>query len=288
MRLAEGSVLGPVLFLAVRFLTAGVVWTLMFPAARRGWSKVGLVRAMIIGVLLGCGLTLQHIGLDRTTAAVSAFLTSLSIVFVPLLSTFALGRPPRPQVWVGVAMATAGVWCMTGATPDGFGLGELLGLLCAMTFSVHLLTVNALVVRDDPFRMTGGPFFVTGLVTLAVVPFVAGGDEFLAATVQTLVRLASVRDIWLPFVLLVSLPTVAAYGLLTFYQPKLDATRAALIYLFEPIFASVYEFLTTGTRLPPMALVGAGLILLANAVVELLGRRRPGVAEADLAPREQV
>ena len=81
-------------------------------------------RSIVLGAMLSCGMIVQHLGLDRTSEAVSAFLTSLTILFVPLILTLALRKPPAPVMWLGVVIATAGVWLMTGAAPSGFGVGE--------------------------------------------------------------------------------------------------------------------------------------------------------------------
>jgi drug/metabolite transporter (DMT)-like permease len=71
-------------------------------------------------------------------------------------------------------------------------------------------------------------------------------------------------------VLMVILVTVGAFGLQTHFQPRIDPTRAALLYLMEPIFASVYAWLVTGRGLSPLVAAGAGLILFANLLVELI------------------
>jgi hypothetical protein len=72
-------------------------------------------------------------------------------------------------------------------------------------------------------------------------------------------------------VLLVVIATMTAFGLMFYFQPKLDPTRAALVYLGEPIFAALYAYVAVGRALSAVALVGAGLILAANVLVELMG-----------------
>jgi drug/metabolite transporter (DMT)-like permease len=283
--LPNGSALGPLLLLAPRFVLAGLLWTGVFPRARSGWSRASVRRAVAMGTLLGAGMMVQHIGLESSGASIIAFLTSLGIVFVPIVSTFLFRKPPRPIAWLAVAVAAAGVWLMTGATPRGFGVGELLGVLCAVLFTFHLFTVNALVPRDDPFRMTGGQFFLVAAISGLAMLFIADGRALLAAP-RDLLDVLTIRNVWLNGLLLVIFPTIS-FGLLTFYQPRLDPTRATLIYLFEPIAASIYAYLAAGERLIPVALLGAALILAANAIVELPGRRESG-REPDLAPREQV
>jgi drug/metabolite transporter (DMT)-like permease len=219
----------------------------------------------------------QHLGLDLTSEAVSAFLTSLTILFVPLILTLGLRKPPAPVMWLGVALATLGVWLMTGAAPSGFGVGEALGLACALAFSLYLLAVNAVAKAEDAWRMTAGQFLVVGAACFAACALVEGRQALWPAAAVRLVT--SDRDVWLNVVLLTLFPTVGAFSLLNHYQPKLDPTRAALMYLMEPVVAGVYAWVAAGRALDAMILVGAGLILAANVIVEVLSAR-PRVAKS--------
>src|SRR5262245_50678220 len=76
---APGAALGPMLLIAWRFAIAGVLWLIIFPQARRGWSLRSAGRSTFLGMLFTAAMMAQQLGLDRTSEAVSAFLTSLSI-----------------------------------------------------------------------------------------------------------------------------------------------------------------------------------------------------------------
>ena len=268
--LGVGAAIGPTLLLGVRFLCAALLMLALVPRARRGWSMVSIGRAVVLGVLLGVGMIFQHLGLDRSSEAVTAFLTSLTILFVPILMTF-IGRPPAPIFWAAVVIATAGIWLMTGATRAGFGLGELLGLACAIVFSVYLIAVNALVSRDDGWRMTAGQLCVAAVITLALCLFVERGRDALAPA--ALAHVFADRAVWLNLALLVIFPTLFSYTVMNLYQPRIDPTRAALIYLMEPLFAAAYAWAARGAGLGWQALTGAALILVANFMVEFLSAR---------------
>ncbi|MBY0232080.1 MAG: DMT family transporter [Gemmataceae bacterium] len=61
------------------------------------------------------------------------------------------------------------------------------------------------------------------------------------------------------------------------YQPKVPASRAALIYLLEPIFSALFS-MAWGHDEPSWLLLWGGILVLAgNLVVEL--RPRPKEAE---------
>jgi drug/metabolite transporter (DMT)-like permease len=276
---AEHGAVGPVWILAMRFGVAGVLWLIVFRESRRAWTWDLVRRSAILGGWLSVGMIVQHIGLDRTSEAVSAFLTSLTILFVPLMMTLVLRRPPPPAVWVGVVVAGVGVWVMTGASPSGFGMGELLGLACAVAYSVDIIAVGMLATPQNAVRITAGQFLVVAAITTLVCLILPGGRESL--TPHRVIEFMSSRQIGLNVLLLAVLVTMGAFGLQFQFQPRLDPTRAALLYLMEPIFASLYAYLARGSRMSGLAIAGAGLILAANLLVELWQSRGTREAKAD-------
>jgi drug/metabolite transporter (DMT)-like permease len=279
MGLAPGSPLGPIWVLAMRFLAGGILWLILFPAARRGWTLQDAIRSIVLGLVLSAGMVIQHLGLDRTSEAVSAFLTSLTILFVPLMMTFILRRPPRAAVWIGVILATAGVWLMTGAAPSGFGLGELLGLGCAVTYSIDIIILNYLITPDRASRLSAGQFLVVGLSNVVICLLLPAGPSSLAHVPSLL----AIKSVGLNVLLLTIFPTIAAFGLQFRYQPRIDPSRAALVYLMEPIFASLFALLVTGRGLAAIAIAGAALIVIANGLVEAMsGKASSSGKENDL------
>jgi drug/metabolite transporter (DMT)-like permease len=270
--LPNGSAFGPIFVLGWRFTVAALFVLAAMRPARNGWTWRAAVTVALVGLLLALALVLQHLGLDLTPEAVSAFLTSLTILFVPLILTVALRKPPPAVMWVGVVLATAGVWLlMTGGARVGFGLGEAMGLACAVAFSLYILAVNAAARSVDAWQLTAGQFLVVGVACFAICAFIPGREAMRPAAALALVT--SGREIWLNILLLTLFPTVGAFTLLNLYQPKLDPTRAALIYLVEPVIASAYAWVVVGRTLPAVKIAGAGLILVTNVLVELLSAR---------------
>ncbi|HEY7089876.1 MAG TPA: DMT family transporter [Tepidisphaeraceae bacterium] len=262
----QNAMAGPAMLMAARFMLAGALWMIAFPQARRGWTRVGLMRGALLGLLVGTGLILQVLGLDRTTEAVSAFLTSLTILWVPAIMTLWMRKPPTPIFWAGVVLAGCGIWLMTGAMPAGFGRGEVLGLACSIAFSFHIIALNAIVPRENAWRMTGMQLLVAGALA-AVFAIAVGGWG--SRTVEAFAD----GSVSVNLVLLILFPTFISFGIMSYFQPAVDASRATLIYLMEPIFAAAYAWMSIGRRLGPVELFGAALILAANVLVEVLAAR---------------
>ena len=182
--MASGALLGPILLLAWRFTAAGIFWLMLIPGARRHWSWAAVGRSVGLGGLLWAGQTVQMLGLDRTSEAVSAFLTSLTVIFVPLLMVVIVRRPPRAALWLPVGLAALGIWLMTGAAPTGFGVGEVLGLACAVIFSAHMIALGEVARWDSPWQIAAGQFLSVGIGSAVTCLFVSRGPVPLTLSMQ--------------------------------------------------------------------------------------------------------
>jgi drug/metabolite transporter (DMT)-like permease len=235
----------PVPFLAVRF---GFGLLVLLPlAARRGRPAPGLVRAGVTaGLALTAGYVLQTVGLQYTTTSVSAFVTYLLVVFVPLLAAVVLRTPPPLVSLVGVGLAVAGLVLLTTGGGVGLGRGELLTLGCAVAFAIHILVLADVAPRFDVVQLNVVQFAVVA-GSLAVPGLVAGGYDFgpgpLLAALYTGVVV-----------------TALAFGLQVWGQRRVSPTRTALLLLIEPVAAAVLGYLT-GERLGLAGAAGALLIL---------------------------
>lgn len=262
-----GATLGPLWGLAVRFGIAALLWIAIVPAARTGWT-IGAVRHGVwLGLLMSAAIIVQHLGLEHSGAAITAFLTSLTVVFVPLLSWAVTRRRPSNVIWMGVVLATVGVWLMTGATAEGFGIGELLGLICSICWAVYIFVIAHSGLREHPARMVAAQFIVAAVLS--------GGLSLMLAGERLPAMVAATIDprVWQNVLLLALFATVAAFGILTYQQPKIDAVRASLIYLAEPIFAAAFAWAWAGHGMTATQIGGAVLILVANVAVEVIAGR---------------
>jgi drug/metabolite transporter (DMT)-like permease len=282
--LDDTAVLGPLVFTGWRFVLAAIAWIVIFPRSLTGWTAVGIRRGLLLGILFWIALVFQVAGLARTSEAVCAFFTSLSVVFVPLLLALALRKPPPGRMWIPVVTAAVGIWLMTGAAPTGFGRGEILSLACAFLFSVHLIAIGEIVPREHASRMTLAQFAIAGALSLVTAGFASGSGEAWNPRValglfqgsDRVLSAAAVLDGSIPLLNLVVvtvLCTIVAFGLVFRLQPLLSPTRAAIIYLAEPVFAASFAFVAAGRALTPGGLLGAFFILVANGLSEWFAHR---------------
>ena len=112
-----------IFFVLMRFLIASAILPLVLTEARKGLLDISNWKAgSLLGVLIWGGFLLQMIGLTYVTPAVSAFLTSLYVVFTSLIAMLLTRRLLSLPAITGVLLATIGAGWSSGPPQINFGI----------------------------------------------------------------------------------------------------------------------------------------------------------------------
>ncbi len=267
------AVASPGVFLAARFGTAAAVLAAV-ALVRRERLRAGLSRdALLLGVFMLTGLALQTMGLRYTTPARSGFLTGLSVLVVPFLARFMLGRRVRLSAWVGVLLAVAGLAVLTrplaGEIAAAVRLGDALTAGCAVAFALQIVFTSEWSPRHQLVPFTLAQVSVGFAGALAVlVPLegprldLSGAPAFVGTVVFTGV-----------------LMTAIAFLVMNWAQRHTTAVRAALVFSLEPVAAALFSHWYGGERLSRGDWVGGGLIVFGVVVGEAGAALRRGAVE---------
>ena len=253
----------PVLnFLAWRFLLAGLLVTALAHRPLRSLGRAGWRAGAWMGAFLTAGYVLQTYGLTRTTAAHSGFITGLFVVFTPLLAAVVLRRRPSPLVVACVCLSLLGLALLAGVGGGLHPLGDGLTVGCALAFAAHILVTD---------RGTAG-HAVAAL--LAVQLTLCGVACAIAAAAADQLALPPTSSVWGALLVTALFASALAFFVQTAAQRLVSPERTALILAAEPAFAGLFAYLLKDERLSGAGWVGAGLILTAIVLVELVPRRR--------------
>jgi drug/metabolite transporter (DMT)-like permease len=250
-----------VYFLALRFGAASVCMLLLFAkrfqqAGRRAVIS-GLRGGVLAGVFLWSGYMLQTYGLKYTTAGKSGFLTGLYIVLVPILTAAIYRRVPQVSELAGIVVAAAGLVLLTLPTLDlRMNIGDLLTVGCAVAFALHLLVLGYYSQREQFEAVALGQILATALLSTLSL-YVEPPRAVWSGNVIFALALTSV------------FATALAFALQTWGQKYTTATRTALIFALEPVFALATAAVVGGESLSAKGLLGAALILGGILLVEL-------------------
>jgi drug/metabolite transporter (DMT)-like permease len=283
---------------AARGCPAGVAAAAFtFIAVRMAWALAALAvflprlyvmptrRECAVGALLGCifflGFALQVLGLTWTTPAMSAFITSLGSAWVPLLAWLWFGIRLRGAVLVGMSLGVGGtiILGMTDLNGGGLGVGEALTVLASWVFAAEILLLDRLGRTVQSAHLTVPFVGTTGVLAAALAVACAGSSAGIPAWWAWTASMLEHWDVLRAMLLLAFFSTVLAFHWMNVYQPRVSATRAALVYLLEPVFGTAFSICLGRDVLTWWLALGGGLILAGNLVVELPGLLRRADSE---------
>ena len=96
-------------FLTSRFLVAAAAMIILKPKVLKAFNKDLVFKGLIVGMALGSGYIFQTLGLERTTPAITGFITGLYVVFTPLLASIFLKERLTLAMWGYVFLAVVGL-----------------------------------------------------------------------------------------------------------------------------------------------------------------------------------
>jgi drug/metabolite transporter (DMT)-like permease len=242
-------------FLAVRFAIASAVLAVPAAGRLRTLGRPGWTAGAALGLLLALGYALQTAGLERTTVSSAGFITGLYVVFTPLLGLLLFRTRIGRAVWVGVALAVAGLAMLSGVGA-GDPVGDLLVLGGAAAYSLQIALMERYAPRHDPVAFTQAEM-VAAFAGFAAVAVALGQIE-----------LPRGWTVW--GALLVTGIFASALGFLvqTWAQRRTSATRTALAFAMEPVFAGIFGFWLAGDRLGALGWGGCAVIMAGIVIAE--------------------
>jgi drug/metabolite transporter (DMT)-like permease len=249
-------------FLSLRFSLASLCLLVLFVPAFRRLPRhqllSGLRGGFLTGLFLWAGYVLQTFGLRYTSAGNSGFLTGLYIVLVPIIGAIVYRQKPSPREIFGLALAAVGMLLMTlpgSGSVFSVNFGDLLTIACAVAFAFHLLVLGYFSKRESVEAVALGQLACAALLSTV------------SLTVERPVARWSAGVI-VAVVLTAVFATALAFALQTWGQKHTTATRTALIFALEPVFALVTAWFF-GEPWRWAGVLGGALILGGIVTVEL-------------------
>jgi drug/metabolite transporter (DMT)-like permease len=266
-----GNLVASLTLLGARTVIALAIFAVLKPRLFLKPNRHEIAAGLLLGTLNCLGNILQVWGLASTSPALSGFFTSLASLWVPILAFVCFRLPVARPTWAGMAIGIVGLAILgiDRSASWGIGFGDGLTVLSSLAFALFILSLDRLGRTVNSSHLTLVLIAVTGLPTLFLAVGVAAWQGKLIPWLIWLMALfrepAVIRDV----LLLTMLSTMLATHLMSAYQPRVSATRAALIYLLEPVFAAVLSIVVGHDCVTGRLLLGGAFILSGNALVEL-------------------
>ena len=265
------------LSLVVRFGVSSLLLLLWSLRTLRGMTRLEFEQGIGLGLVGGLGLLFQMDGLSYTPASTAAFLTQCYCLFIPLFVACRKRAWPAKTLLAGCVMVIAGVVILSKFNWQQMrlGRGEWEVIIASIFFTGQILWLERPKFSTNSMNHVTIIMFVMNLLSILPAFFLVkpSWQEVAAACNST--------PVWLLYAVLTVFCTLAAYTMMNYWQPHIEATRAGLIYCAEPVFASLFALFLPqlisrfadihypNEKLTPHLMIGGGLITAANILILL-------------------
>ena len=243
---------GPYMFAFLRFGLAFILGLLYTYKTVNKISLLEIKGGLICGFALFAGYAFQNFGLMQTTPSKSAFITSVSVILVPIILVLFRLHKVNVKMWSATFLAVIGLYILLDPAGAGLNTGDIITFGCALSFAIH-------VIFQDKFLSKGvdiAHFF------LIQVMFVTLFSSFGVIAIEGPYFYISQR---LCVAILVTgiLATFVAFLLMIWAQTLLSANQTAIFLSLEPVFAALFSTFFAGEILGLYGWVGGSIVVLA-------------------------
>ena len=242
---------GPYMFSFLRFGLAFLIGVIYSYKTLKLVSKEDIIAGLICGIALFAGYAFQNFGLMNTTPTKSAFITSVSVLIVPLLLVVFNIQKVKIRIWIAVSLATLGLYLLILPGEGGINIGDLLTFCCAISFALHIIIQDNYLKKQVPIL----PFFCVQLSCVTLISFL-NAQFFEPQTIiwsQRLIIAIIITGVFATFI---------AFLIMIWAQKILNPSETAIIFSMEPVAAALFAVLLWGEVLGLLSWLGGGLICL--------------------------
>lgn len=221
-------------------------------------NRTELVGGCCCGLVLAGASALQQSGIGNgTDAGKAAFITALYVLIVPMIGLLLRKRSPI-NVWISVAIAIVGFWLLCIKGDFTMASSDLLVLICALVFALHIVVIDHFSPRCDGVRMSCIQFFVATAV-----------NAIFAVILEWPIDISAVGSNILPLLYLGVCSSGIAYTLQIVGQKHAHPAAAAVILSLESVFGVLGSSLFLGEKMLLREYIGCAIVFVAVVLSQL-------------------
>lgn len=246
----------PMMAIAIRFLAASALVFVLGFKKIYGKFKENIVAILILGSILYVAFFFQTIGLALTTTSKNAFLTATNVIWTPILVSFLYKTKISKNIKIGSITMIVGIALISFDGISKFNVGDILTLICAIFFAIHIILINKYAKDDNVEVLVFGQLFITGIIGLIITLltdnfYIHPGSEFMMS-----------------FVFVIVFSTALCFFLQNYGLSNVDSSAGAIILSLESMFGVIAAMLIDHEPVNLITIVGFmvmfGSILIAE------------------------
>ena len=249
-------------FLFWRFLISSLFIVPVFIKKIANIKSKEIIFGVLLGFILALGYIFQTIGLRFSTPSKTAFITGLSVVIVPVLSSVKMKKVPNPLTIVAVIISGIGIYLMTSTTGISFQSGDMWVLICAFFFALQIVMISDITKKYSVINIT-----IIELLTVSII-------SIICSLIFGNLEVPITYKLWGAIIFCAVFATSFIFIVQSRYQKEMSDSRAAIIYSFEPLFAAFTAYIIYNERFSITIIIGGLMIFIAMLITGKKLRRK--------------
>ncbi len=249
---------GPFTFNTLRcFIGCLSILPLIFLLSKQKCSIKG---GIVAGIVLFIAFSINQYCMIYADAGKAGFITSLYILFVPVIAIF-LKHKLAFNVQISIVIALVGIYLLCAKENMQFELWDIFLLVSAFFFALHIIVVSHYSKKSDAIKLSAIQFLTAGFLSLPLM---------LICEKPTL---KLILYGWKPILFIGIIVTGVAYTLQIFGHKATKPVIATLILSSEAIFAVLGGMLLLGETLTLKETAGCLTMLFAIVISQISNKK---------------
>ncbi|MBT2724938.1 DMT family transporter [Bacillus sp. ISL-46] len=241
--------ISPLTIVALRFGIAFIVMMAIFYKKIIHVDAKTLKYSAIVGALL-CGIFIALLyGMKNTTASSAGFLTSTTVILVPILQIFITRKLPSKKIILGVPIVSIGLVLLTIGDDFTLAFSSLYCLVAAFLYTVHIIVTNQFAREVGALQL--------GIYQLGFVSLYATIGIFIFETPV----LPHEAMNWFAILGLALICSAYGFVMQPIAQKYTTPESTGFLFSLEPIFSAIFAFIFLHENMGRQGYFGALLIL---------------------------
>ena len=209
------------------------------------------------GVALAIASNFQQAGLVAgTDAGKAGFITALYVVLVPVVGLFFKRKVSLP-VWIAVVCSVVALYLLCIKGDFSLAAGDLLILVCAVCFAVHILVIDHFTAYCDGVKLSCLQFLFAGIISAVCM--------FLFETVD----FAAIWSCILPLLYVGIFSCGVGYTLQILAQKDSNPTVVTILLSLESVFAVIAGAIVLHQQMTAREYIGCVVMFVAVILAQI-------------------
>ena len=247
---------------SIRYTIAAVLLGFVLIPQFKKLNRYYWIHGAVTGLMLALGYITQTIGCKYTTAGKNAFLTTIYVILIPLISWPLNKKRPHFVVFLSAVMALVGIGLLALRNEGGvlgFNVGDILTLICGLFYALHIIFTAKFSQDKNPVILTWIQFIVAAVFSWAVSPLIDGSFS---------VALLKSSRVIFSMLYLGIFSSLVAFLLQNICLKYMESSLASLFLSLESVFGVIFSTIFLRERMTLVMIIGCVLIFAAITIAD--------------------